>query len=266
MIKKICIGIILFAVCKTGYANVGDTLTNKKFNRFFFAASGGLAVPVGKFNTYERYGSASFVTGNNYAAAPKLGFNGKIEVMYLLLKKLGLICTYYSSSNKANSLSKDTLFPYNPYGGRGGGSGVNSSIYKAKNWATNGILLGIAAHLKGDGYSINFKISGGWQQVKSPEIRIDGSGYWWNISPASGTYTFAIIQPSMTSYNFVLSGGADIRVKLVKKLGLIISADYLNSFASFNGNLIDQNGNKTPNSFTMQISLFLFNMGICYQF
>ncbi len=189
--------------------------------------------------------------------------------MCLVHKNFGFICSYFNTVNKADTLGQNDVFPYHPSYALGGGYSQTLTNYNTKSWNTNNILLGIAANFDFDKVKIRLKLSGGWQQAKSPETKIAGTWYGWsgtsqqNYSSASGTFTTT--QPVMTSSNFVFGGGADISIRLVKKLGLIISVDYLNSFASFNGNLIDQSGNKTSNSFTQQISLYLFNVGLCYE-
>ena len=268
MIKRTLIIIISLLGFRSGLAQA-DSLSVKKFNRFFVAVTGGLTTPVGSFAVYNPNGTASFHTGINYAGVPKIGLNGKVEAMYLPIKDLGFILTYFNTVNKADTLSQNQVFPYRPNTALGGGYGQTLTNYSTKSWSTNNILLGVAANFDVDRVKIRLKLSGGWQQVKSPETKINSILYVWSgISQQnfqSSTSAFSIMQPAMTSRNFVFGAGMDVSVRFVKKLGLIVSIDYLGSFASFNGNLIDQNGNKTPNSFTQKISLFLFNLGLCYE-
>ena len=69
----------------------------------------------------------------------------------------------------------------------------------------------------------------------------------------------------MISSNFVFSAGLDFRFTIKKNLGFIMGLDFLNSFAHFTGNLIDENGKSTPNYFDKLISIYSFNAGLCYQ-
>jgi len=248
--------IIFLALCKITYAQHGDTLTNKKFNRLSVAVSGGMGIPVGKFVPYN---------STNYAGPPNVGFLGKIETMYLLFKNLGLECTYYGSANNAGILNQNTLFPNYWNGAMGGGYGQTLTNYSTKTWYTNSVLLGIAAHLKSEGFSVNFKILGGLQQAKSPETVIEGKESYWQISPPiSNSTNLTTIQPIITSYNFVFGAGFDARFRIWKKIGYIIATDFLISSANFKGNLIDQNGNKSAFSFNQVISIYSLNMGIYY--
>lgn len=262
--------ILVFWQFKTAFAQV-DSIAKKPFKvtqRLFFAVSGGLAVPVGKFRVYERYGTngdPNLGSGYNYAGVPKWGGIGKVEVMFLVFKNLGITCTYYAAANKADTLGQNTLYPNYPPTALGGGSSTSLTHYSATTWYTNNILFGIAPQLNLAKLKLRFKLSGGWQQVKTPETKIDGMGYSWNISQGGSSSAFSITQPSMISHNFVFGAGFDIRFTIKKNLGFIVSMDLLNSYAHFKGNLIDQNGNSTPNSFDKLISIYSFNAGLCYQ-
>ena len=272
--KRVIIIVVLFVLVNPSFSQADSSSAYFKMNhKLFFAISGGLAVPFAEFAEYEPSGSASFYTGTNYAGPPKIGFFGKAEFMYSPLKNLGIICTYYSTVNKADTLSQNAVFPPPPVGSGGlgnhNGGAITSFLYKTRYWSTNSILLGIAPQLNYDLVKIRFKLSGGVQQARTPETRIDERGYNAIFSyPNNFTttyYTSAIIQPSMTSYNFVFSTGLDIRFCLKKRLGMIIGVDCLISYANFTGNLIDQSGNKTPNSFSKDIYLYLFSIGLCYE-
>lgn len=76
------------------------------------------------------------------------------------------------------------------------------------------------------------------------------------MDPAKHYYTYSIIQQRMTSNNFVLNFGMDLQIQLKKKLGIILSMDYMTSSASFaNGNSLN---------FKKNINLLNFNIGLNY--
>lgn len=261
------------------HAQKTDTLafnSVKKNHKLLFAISPGLATPMGNFATY---------TGTNYAGAAEFGFNGKAEITYSILKHLGITCSYFSTINKAGTLDNDQIFPYYQSTALGGGYSSQLTGYSTKNWNTNSILVGIAPQTTGEKVQLRFRLSAGIQWAKSPATKVNSSNSGWAgtdsanfsaVSSASTTY-----QPSMISTSFVFNIGADLNISMTKRLGLIIGIDYLFSNADFKGNLIYNStttsvtpstmpypppySGQSPYSFSQIISLYLFDIGLCYR-
>jgi hypothetical protein len=256
-----------------------DSLFFKKVNGLFFSTSGGFSIPIGNFAKYEQKSNNTYGVAN-FPGVPKVGQNGKAELMYMPFKNFGFTCTYYASFNKADTLGQGRFFPSTSGGGNGGGWVMTSYNYNTTNWQTKNLLLGIAAQINTNkSFKIRFKISGGFQQVKSPNLHAVSTGYIWyfiSMNPnivKQTPYTLSCTQSGLTSYNFVFGAGIDIRACLKNGFGIILSMDYLNSVAHFNGDFItdynDGTSNsgitKTSNSSTKNLSMVLFNAGISYE-
>ena len=112
--------------------------------------------------------------------------------------------------------------------------------------------------------------------AQSPESYSSETGYSWEMDwTYIKPYSTSIIQRPLTSYNFVADGGMDIRIAVIKKLGMLISADYLWSHAAFVGKsesmTYSTNGTNSgysegakPVAFSKNISQLCLNAGICY--
>jgi hypothetical protein len=165
-----------------------DTLSFQTNHKIIFSISAGLAIPIGKFS-YFKTDFNSFT--ENIAGHASLGFNGKFDMTYLFSKDLGFICMLYSSVNKAEIPDSVDLFPppYSPPA-LGGGSRMLSYKYTTKTWYINGVLAGPVVMIENDNMNFTFRLTGGIQQVQSPETRLDEKGYNWQIDwPAVHPYT-----------------------------------------------------------------------------
>jgi hypothetical protein len=252
-----------------------DTLSISENHKLLFSISGGVAIPVGKFSTFE-INPKTYT--ENIVGVAGMGYNGKFQVMYLFTKSIGVSCMLFSSVNKGQAVDSADLF-YDPAPGthgQGGGSYVNSYNYTTKNWYTNAVLAGIVIVAKKDNPILNFRISGGAQKVQCPESKWNVLGtswtlYWDTIHP----YSVSIVQPSMSSTNFIFNLGVDLQVRLKKRFGMIASVDFLASHSSFSGqstyngdyfNSVEQvyyEGSESV-SFAKNISLFNINVGFYY--
>ncbi len=253
----------LFSLAQT------DSLSNKKNNKMSLSFAIGKTIPEGAFEVY-----VDDKTGNR-AGAASFGYYGKLDFHYLIHKKFGVVAMLYSSLN--NSIT----IPYNQYHlpsstGLGGGFIITSKSYDSKNWKTNGVLIGLYATKVKKLMSINFNLTAGIQQVKSPETHIYYTGYNWIGGTKTGTFSSVITQPSLYSYNIVLDFGIDWVVALSPIYKVKFGIENFFSQATFDGKLkynsetnnID--GSSTTNEsqihlhFTKNVLMFGLNAGIIY--
>lgn len=251
----------------------GDTLSMSENRKLIFSISGGIAIPVGKFSTFE-INPKTYT--ENIVGVAGIGYNGKLQVMYLFTKSIGVSCMLYSSVNKGQAVDSADLF-YDPYShGLGGGSYVTSYNYSTKSWYTDAVLAGIVIVAKKGNPILNFRISAGAQKVQSPESELSVSGFSWQMNWNSDyPYDYNIVQPSMISNNFIFNTGMDIQIFIGKRLGIYTSMDFFASHASFSGqstyhgnyfNSVEQvyYEESKPISFSKNISLLNFNVGLNY--
>lgn len=255
-------------------AQMGDTLSVIKKNKLIFSISSGIAIPLGEFSYFKK---DIYTETENLAGSPKVGFNGKCDIAYLFSNTFGINLMFYSSVYKTLTPDSRELFPP-PCGApaMGGGSSLRSYNYISKMWNTNGIVLGPTIGTTKGKIRLNFKLASGIQQTKCPEIRLDKTGFIWQMNwTIDHPYNSSIIQPELISYNFVFNCGYNIQITLRKKFAITINMDYLTSHVIFNGQskyISDVNdGIKTthseftnPVNFIKDISVFHINAGVSY--
>lgn len=274
-LRHLLLLIICFYGSTNGDAQV-DSLSTNNNRKLIFSISVGATIPLGKFATFELNPETRT---ENISGIAGLGYNGKLQVMYLFSKRFGLSFMINLSCNKAKEVEAADLF-YDPYWSRHGQGypyRMESYQYKTKIWYTNSILSGIVFVARKDNPTINFRINGGVQKTKTPESELSISGTKWLVNQqALYPYSRNTIQPAMTSTDFVFNIGIDSRIRLVEKLGVLISADYFTARSSFNGQSI-YSGNEfnqlaQPVSFeenrsvifSKTISTLNFNVGLSY--
>ncbi len=146
-------------------------------HQIVLSLGGGVAIPTGNFSTYAEK-NTPYSSPTNIAGSAEIRIIGKVQGSYFISKKFGVTCILYSASNPTEHLSKDSLFPQYPYPGLGAPqSYATSYLYNAKNWYSSGILLGCTMSFNADFVTFNLRLSGGYQQTRSPEIQIDETGY-----------------------------------------------------------------------------------------
>jgi hypothetical protein len=255
-----------------------DTLSLKENHKLTFSISGGVALPVGKFSTFETTNPDLHST--NIAGGADIGYNAKFQMVYLFTKTIGMSLMFYSSINKSAAVDSADLFYVDPNAGScpcngiGGNSNRTSYTSETKDWHTNAILAGIVISSNVGSHALNFRINGGVQKVQSPESHLSQQAWTLNGIPNGNSIQ---VQPSMISYNFILNSGIDLQVFLAKRLGIITSIDFLVSHASFSGqptysgNIYNSQGevyhyeSSRYRSFSKNISLINFNLGLNYR-
>jgi hypothetical protein len=173
-----------------------DTLIIRGNHKVIFSISGGIAIPVGKFSTFE---IDSLTYTDNIVGVAGSGYSGKFQVMYLINKRIGVSCMFYSSIDKGQPVDSAYLF-YDPAPGThglGGGKYVNSYNYSTKNWFTYAVLPGIVMIITdGTNPVLYSRVNLGVQKVECPESRLNVLGAIW-----SGYPSFLLTHTIQTPYN-----------------------------------------------------------------
>jgi len=241
-----------------------DSLFHDKFDKFFFSVSIGRTIPFGKFASYRSQ-------EDNYTGPPAKGIGYKLGAMYFFTKNFGLTSSYYRTLNESPPLNQEQVYPEYPGGGLGGGSNVTSLSYWAGNWQTHNLLFGLTLQADCRYLRMHFRLSGGWQQIKTPEIRIHGNAVDWSISgPTFVYYSFSNQQRSATGKAFVINPGADLCVRIKKGLGIMVGVDIFSSHSDFKLNTTHKaSGGKNytderESTITKSITYLCFNGGIYY--
>jgi hypothetical protein len=227
----------------------------------FLSISAGTAIPNEDFDTYDI----------NSTGKAKRGLNGRIEGRYIFWKNLGGVFAFSSTINNAEYVSDTILFPSPHFGGD---HSLESYTYSSGSWRTYNVLAGLCAEFGNNSVAGIVTVAGGYQLVQCPESIADASGYWYDLEFNSKyPYTASITQMKMNSGNFVLSYGAELRINVTKRIGIIGGFNILNSKASFEGesthtyNRAGSNwpGQATPINFEKKISLFCLSAGLSYK-
>lgn len=280
---EIVISFFLFSYgnfCNAQFQTEVDTVSFWKNHRLILSVSAGMAAPSGEFSFFETHKQVQdpnyYLKPANLAGPARFGWNGRLSLSYLFLKHFGFICMFKTTINEASTPTITELFSFPDIVPLGRGAIVTSYDYSSKKWYTNNLLLGPVFFFEYNIFSLTFKLTGGIQQVLCPETILNEKGYWWDANGYAFPYTMVTDQPRLYSYNFVFDGGADFKVLITKRFGIILSLDYLASAASFKGqsnyiqdvswdiNPIHNEGTELV-KFNKNISLILFNAGVSYR-
>ena len=267
---KIKLLLATMLLCKTCFSQ-RDSSKLKSYDKIIVYISGGLTIPTGNITMFEGYSYPDI----NYAGTAKLGYNGRLNMFYLLSENFGLALSLFETNNKANSPDSADLFRNCYCGGLGGGSVMQNYTYNSSTWLTRGFLLGLTSAIHSGKMSLMIRVTPGFQKVESPETQIYQEGYIWQLN-WNTTYKYADTQtqPSLKSdYNFVFNCGADLFFELNKSIRFIFGMDYFTSHSTFKG-MMDYKSysgysqsnfeSQSSFSFSKDISLFNFNLGIGY--
>jgi hypothetical protein len=246
-----------------------DSLSSKMSISFVL----GTAIPEGEFRnlqnnfTYDFHGSI--------AGGAKIGIYGKLDFQYLLHKNFGLITSLYSTMNNSK-VPEDNEYNLPHSNALGGGFVITSNSYDTKQWYANSALIGIYATASIKLISLDFKLSAGIQQVKSPIAHKYYSGYNWIGGTKTGTFYSSETQPNFISYNFVANIGMDCKMKMTKSFSAKIGIENLFSQGNFDGDLIyttvtnkadgttSNNESQDKRGFTKNVFIMGLNAGITY--
>jgi hypothetical protein len=259
--------------CDLGIAQV-DTVHVKTNHRIILSVTFGAAMPVGSFGSYEREKPNEYLPSNIIGGA-KIGYNGKAEGKYLFSKNFGILFNISATSNKVEEVPFKVLYPPDPMPALGGGSSCTSFIYTSANWQANNFLAGLTAQFENGNKTFSAKLLAGYQHLKSPQIQIDELGRWWSDAsvPHTGTYSKKIFQSSASTDNLAFGLGIDLRMDILKRLGIIASIDYLVSHPSFDSDIAyiyDDEPSSVhgeylvPSNFNKNISFICLNFGVSY--
>ena len=248
-----------------------DSIARKGHHKFLLAFSSGVAIPVGTFAEFE---VDPYKYPSNISGVAGTGFNARVQVVYLTSRNFGFSGMFYSSYNIAQDLHKVDLFSGPAKHGQGGGYYQQSYTYETSNWQSYSFLAGLVGVAYFDPAIINFRMSGGIQYALSPESNLKEGGVIIDPPDFYRTNKYTV-QPSMTSYNYVINLGVDFQVPIHNKWGIIMSVDYFTSHASFNGeskintDYYDEPNklyyeSTTPTAFTKNYTMINFNLGAFY--
>jgi len=263
--------LILFILVSSfpGFTQV-DTLSKNKKDEIIISISGGISVPMGEISSevMQEY------SGNVISGVPKIGFAGKIDAMYLFSKiRFGAKISFISSINKSCSESEGYRYRA-PGTALGGGKSVYTYTYESKNWYFNWMMLGpIVEPIHSSKIFVQFWVTAGVLQAICPETQLVQDGAFWDISGRRDPFIETVTQPKMISRTFALNTGTDISFKLIRKMSVFLSVDFLTSDAIFKGTITDYYvGNPSYNlnnydysiSMTKRIYMLECTLGIKY--
>jgi hypothetical protein len=275
---------IVFSVFLFMYGNLCnaqmDTLSQKNDRKWILTVSAGAAIPFGRFARFEteKYAEDQSTQDKplNKAGPARTGFNGKIDLTYMIAKTVGFTCMFFSTSNPATAPDSAALFPPPDWPPAGAVNVIQSYHYTVKKWYTNSLLVGPVFVLDYNKVKINIKLAGGIQQVQCPETTVEEHGYLL-VKDSTKPYTLNTSQPRLTCYNFAFELGTDVHYMFNKRFGILLSVDMLTSLAHFIGTSSYKYeisyGESTTGSegtqsidFYKYVSFFNINAGICYTF
>jgi hypothetical protein len=257
-----------------------DTLSRKNDHKWILTVSAGAAIPFGKFARFEteKYAEDQSTQDKplNKAGPALTGFNGKLDLTFMIAKTVGFTCMFYTTSNPATAPDSSDIFPPPDWPPADAGNVIQSYNYTVKKWYTNSLLIGPVFVLDYNKVKFNIKIAGGIQQVQCPETTLEEHGYLL-ISDSTKPYTINTSQPKLISYNFAFGLGTDVHYFFTKRFGILFSVDMLTSLAHFIGTSsykyevsdgINTKGSEGTQSidFYKYVSFFNINAGICYTF
>jgi hypothetical protein len=201
---------------KSNKAPLPDSL---KKSKIWISISGGASLPLPNFSNYIN-------EDNNLEGGADIGLNGRIEGKYLLRKNFGFLLSIFSTRNKNIDVQEKILFPPPSHPGHGGGTGYTSYKYEAGDWQLTGLTGGIVMDFITNSFLFNFNISGGIEQVRTPEVRIERRGYYWQLSQPTADFSSVRTQEKSTSYCFVFDAGYKLGIVLRKKLQVYYMVGY----------------------------------------
>jgi len=277
-LNKVIKVVILLSIFKSSVVYSQEKSDRKK-NKLFFSLSLGMSLPTGAFKddqnesegiTLPSYPGNATAYASNHPGIPASGTNKNAEIMYLFNEKFGLTFSYFNTNNVAFLVDAGKFVS-----GTNTGSGIGSSSQNTSNWLTQDFLIGFAPQINVSKLvKIRLKFFGGYQILNTPSYYVNV-----NASSSNGYFSYPYFdinynQESLKSQNAVYGTGIDTRICFKSGFGIILSANYLSSTGSFNGNFVTTitdhtNGYKkitnTTNFFTEKVNLVLLNFGISYE-
>ncbi len=241
-----------------------DTIPRKQ--KIVISISGGAGVPIGNYAYFSKdIQENRFI---NIAGGAKIGVNGNITIRYYFRKNYSVNLSTIYVSNKTKMVPQDSLFP--DYAAPGGGNYSVSYLYSAESWNSASILLGVSKDFGEEDLTFIINLSGGFQRIQSPAVRIDQTDYYHvYYTNSHGYQSFSVSQDKIASNNFVLAIGTSIRYKPGKHIGITWDLGCLISYSSFDGKLYYSgpsiNIDKiNPIHFERNTSALYANLGISY--
>jgi hypothetical protein len=257
-----------------------------KNNKLFFSLSLGMSIPTGAFKNDQNdidgimlpsYPGNATVSAPNHPGIPASGINTNAELMYLSNDKFGLTFSYFNTNNIASQVDASKFVSATQPGG--GWSVTGSSSQNTSSWLAQNFLIGLAPQINVSKLvKIRLRFFGGYQILNTPSYYVNvNASYYSYYGSGTGSNPYFDInykQESLKSKNAVYGTGIDTRACFKNGLGIILSANFLSSTGSFNGNFVttitdhgtgDKKITNTANSFTEKVNLLLLNFGISYE-